>query len=116
MALEGVCVCVDWVAILRCIRAYLRVVYQERGVLESKIYTYICIYLIGHIPVYILCTCIYYVFIISVLKYRRLTPPEEVPPPGYKTVRELGISSIQRALQSTLFSADKMKIVVNMDL
>ena len=27
----------------------------------------------------------------------------------------LGISSIQRALQSTLFSADKMKIVVNMD-
>ena len=28
---------------------------------------------------------------------------------------QLGISSIQRALQSTLFSADKMKIVVNMD-
>ena len=28
---------------------------------------------------------------------------------------QLGILSIQRALQSTLFSADKMKIVVNMD-
>ena len=30
-------------------------------------------------------------------------------------ISELGISSIQRALQSTLFSADKIKIVVNMD-